>query len=205
MALAPRCLLLAVVLIGAACSSGDREGAAENVAEERPPPSTKPTASAGECLPRSSTVARRTRSGPDAVFLVETEVFRLDDCADQVVFQFRSDATDLPPGYTVEYRPGPFRDFTSADEIDVGGEAYLVVELAKTLLVEVADPGNDPDGEPTYTGRESIDPSGLNHLSEARIVQGPEGVTQWVLGLDSERPFTIDAASAPPRMTVTIG
>jgi hypothetical protein len=205
MPLALRCLALAVALVGAACSDGNGEGAAENRAEERPPPSTEATSLGGECLPRSSTVARRTRAGPDAVFLVETEVFRLDDCADQVVFQFRSDATDLPPGYAVEYRPGPFRDFTSADEIDVGGEAYLVVELAKTLLVEVTDPENDPDGEPTYTGRESIDPSGLNHLSEARIVQGREGVTQWVLGLDSERPFTIDAASAPPRMVVTIG
>ena len=70
-----------------------------------------------------------------------------------------------------------------------------MLRFAKTAVFAETLPGAPP--EPTYTGRESIDPSGMNHLQEARIVQGSDGVIQWVIGLSSERPFSIDASSLP--------
>jgi hypothetical protein len=37
----------------------------------------------------------------------------------------------------------------------------------------------------------------MNHLQEARIVEGPERTVQWLIGVDSERPFTVDASALP--------
>jgi hypothetical protein len=139
------------------------------------------------------------------VFLVDARVTRLDECADQVIWEFRADGRQLPPGYTVEYAPGPFSDFTSGDEFEPGGDAYLVVRFPRVGTVELTGPEGAQDFETTYNGRESIDPSGMNHLQEARIVQGPEGVTQWVVGLDSKRPFSVDASTGPPKVVLTIG
>jgi len=132
-------------------------------------------------------------------------VSKIDDCVDQVTFEFRTDGRPLPPGYSVEYEKAPFLDFTSGDEFEPAGEAYLVVRFAKTAVFAPGLPG--APAEPTYTGRESIDPSGMNHLQEARIVQGSDGMIQWVIGLDSKRPFNIDGSSLailpPPDSTTT--
>jgi hypothetical protein len=196
-----RCLLVAVALAAAACSGGDdADDDADNGA-----PSTSDGGSSGSCLDHSSTVRRRTPPRDEQVFLVDARVARLDDCADEVVWEFRSNGSQLPPAYSVEYKPGPFNDFTSGDEIQPGGTAYLVVRFPMVGTVEVVGAEGDQEFETTYNGRESIDPSDLNHLEEARLVQGPEGSTQWVIGLDSERPFTVDASTGPPKIVLTIG
>ncbi len=185
--LAARCVAVAILLVSAvACSSGG--GGDENGDADQGGPTT--TAS---CLGHSSDVRRHTPAGSEDVFLVEARVSKIDDCVDQVTFEFRSDGRQLPPGYAAEYAKAPFVDFTSGDEFEPAGDAYLVIRFAKTAVFGPTMPGAAP--EPTYTGRESIDPSGMNHLQEARIVQGPEGVIQWVIGLDSKRPFNVDASS----------
>ena len=136
------------------------------------------------------------------MYIVDAEVFA-SGCTDVVTFEFRAGGAELPPGYEAAYEPGPFRDFTSGDEIDVGGEASLVLRFADVSLTEITP--EDPEGTFTYEGRESIEPFGLNHLREARMVAGPDGFVQWVVGLDSERPFVVDASSLPPTIVVTIG
>lgn len=139
------------------------------------------------------------------MFLVDAVVSESDDCSDQVTFEFLADGRQLPPGYSIEYGEGPFVDFTSGDEFEPAGEAYLVLRFAKTAVFAPTLPGAPP--EPTYTGRESIAPSGMNHLQEARIVQGSDGAIQWVIGLSSKRPFSIDASTLPllppPESTTT--
>lgn len=139
------------------------------------------------------------------IYLVDAQVTRLDSCADQVVWEFRSNGTQLPPGYIAEYQPGPFNDFTSGDEFEPGGTAYLVVRFPRVGTVELVETEGEQEFETTYNGRESIDPSDLNHLEEARIIQAPEQSTQWVVGLDSERPFSVDASTDPPKVVLTIG
>jgi len=197
-----RCLLVAAIAAAAACSGGGDDAGTD--AANRPPP-TSSARGGGGCLDHSSTVRRRTPAADENVFLVDARVSKLDECADQVVWEFRSDGAQLPPGYTIEYQPGPFADFTSGDEFEPGGDAYLVVRFPKVSTVEVIGAEGDQEFETTYNGRESIDPSGMNHLEEARIVQGPEGVTQWVVGLDGERPFSVDASTGPPKVVLTIG
>jgi hypothetical protein len=197
---AVRRVVVATLLVGvAACSDAGDEATESDTALPR-----TTTGAGASCLDRSSTVRRHTRAESEDVFLTGAVVSRIDDCVDEVTFEFRSAGTPLPPGYSVEYDEGPFRDYTSGDEFEPAGEAYLVLRFAKTaVFAPPVFPGAPP--EPTYTGRESIDPSGMNHLQEARIVQGPPGVIQWVIGLDSTRPFSIDGSSLalPPESSST--
>jgi len=189
-----RVVVAAVVAVATACSSSSGSGddeATETVPSSAPVP--------GECLEHGSVAPRDTPEGDDDVYLLDVSVTRLDACTDEVVFEFRTAGRELPPGYEIAYEPGPFLDFTSGDEIEPAGAAYLVVRFLRTGIVEVV-PG--PEGEPDFgetfdLGRESITPSGMNHLEEARLVAGPERTIQWVIGLDSERPFTIDASTLP--------
>ena len=184
----------AVVAMAAACSSSSGSGddeATETVPSSAPVPV--------ECLEHSATTPRDTPAGDDDVHLLDVRVTRLDACADEVVFEFRSSGRELPPGYEVAYEPGPFLDFTSGVEIEPAGGAYLVVRFPRTGIVDVVvGPEGEPDfGETFDLSRESITPSDMNHLEEARLVAGPDRTIQWVIGLDTERPFTIDASTLP--------
>ncbi|HEX6313156.1 MAG TPA: hypothetical protein VF152_16205 [Acidimicrobiia bacterium] len=188
-----RVVAATVLVVLAACSGGgdgDDDGSAA-------PTSAVPAP--GECLPRSATVARATPVGDEVAYLLDARVTRLDACADEVAFEFRSPGRELPPGYEIAYEAGPtFVDYTSADEFDMTGGAFLVVRFLETVAAELVEVDGELEGRSTFDlGRESITPSGMNHLQEARIVQGPEGVIQWVIGLDSERPFTVDASTYP--------
>lgn len=195
-----RRVVVASFLVGTVACDGAGNGTSES-------DSNSPRATLGtdtSCLDHSSTIRRHTPAGSGDVFLVDARVSRIDDCVDEVTFEFRSDGRPLPPGYSVEYGEGPFVDFTSGDEFEPAGEAYLVVRFAKTAVFAPTLPGAPP--EPTYTGRESIAPSGMNHLREARFVQGSDGMIQWVIGLDSERPFNVDGsglALLPPPQSTT--
>ena len=185
---------VALVLMVAAACTGTSDDAAES---ESTVPGTAGTS--GECLDHSSTVRRHTPAGNENVYLLDAVVSDPQGCVDVVTFEFRSDGRQLPPGYSVEYEEGPFRDFTSGDEFEPAGNAFLVLRFAKTGVFAPAPmPGDEP--EPTYTGRESIAPSGMNHLQEARIIQASEedeGLIVWVIGLDSKRPFNIDGSTLP--------
>jgi hypothetical protein len=210
MPLAERVVILAALMAAAAaCATSDDDTTtqkARSVETRAQVPGE--TNAAGECLPRESTVARNAPARPDTVLLVDAQVSK-EGCTDVVTLEFVASGTQLPPGYRAEYVPGPFRDFTSGDEIfqPDGVQAYLAVRFSRTVVVfgGPAPDVDDPDPFPPYMGRESIDPSGMNHLHEARLVQGSEGKVQWVIRLDSKRPFLVDATSEPPRVIVRIG
>jgi hypothetical protein len=190
-----RVLVAAVVVaVAAACSSGS--GSEDEGATNTAPSSTL---AFGECLEQGANIPRAIPEGDADAYLVDVRVTRLDLCSDEVVFEFRSSGGQLPPGYEIGYESGPFRDFTSGAEFDPAGEAYLVIRFRRTGTAEVvAGPEGEPDFNETFDlGRESIAPSDMNHLQEARIVEGPERTVQWVIGVDSERPFTVDASALP--------
>lgn len=187
------CAVAAVAVLAAACGDAAGNGDGESAGT-----TTTTALVPGQCLERSATVRRHTPPGETDVHLVDARVARLDDCADEVVFEFRSVEPGFPPGYEIGYEDGPtFVDFTSGDEFDVSGEAFLVIRFERTGTVEVTGPEGEAEFTDTYVGLESIVPSGMNHLLEARIVQAPEGMVQWVIGLDSERPFTVDSSTLP--------
>jgi hypothetical protein len=203
-----RVVTLAVLMAAAAaCATSDDGTTTQNARPvETRAPVPGATSAAGKCLPRESTVARNAPARPDAVLLVDAQVSK-EGCIDLVTLEFVASGSQLPPGYRAEYMPGPFRDFTSGDEIFVpdGAQAYLAVRFSRTAVVFAGSVSDVDEPFPPYAGRESIDPSGMNHLHEARLVQGPEGQVQWVIRVDSKRPFLVDGTSEPPRVIVRIG
>ncbi len=188
-----RKVLLVAIVAGslAACgaASGGRRAATT-------PARTAAAAKPRECLPNASTVHRFGTRAPGPYFFTNAQVSP-SDCADVVRFEFASGSADTPPDYTIEYQDGPFTDYNQRYEIKVSGAAYLVVRFAKTSNVGF-------NGKQSFTSRESITPSGMHHLQEARIVLAPEGETEFVIGLDSKRAFAVDGAPTPPHVTIMI-
>jgi hypothetical protein len=129
-----------------------------------------------------------------------TKVERLGDrCNDHVVFSFTSKSAD-PPGYTVEYANGPFAGVDSGQPIPVRGAAFVSVRLSPAYGYDFEN------GTPTYTGPKRIEATGANHVTEIVETGDSEGVVNWVIGLDSKRPFTVQATGKPQtQLVVTVG
>jgi hypothetical protein len=125
-------------------------------------------------------------------------------CLDQVTFTFRSLGDGTPPGYTVQYQnpdEQPFLDGDPPAPIALPGAAFLVVTIAPALSV-------DPfvEGAPsTYAGNLSLEYGDHSHLQIVRKLPDGQNTVVWVIGLDSVRPFRVDRAENPTRVTVDIG
>ena len=116
-------------------------------------------------------------------------------CTDRVTFEFRDGA---PPEYRIEYQPGPFSFGESGMPVTIQGSAFLVVVFPHSSGVDLTDPA----ATATYTGPDSIVPTGLAHVAEVRKIEDFEAVLQWVIGLDSTRPFTVGVLDGPPRVYI---
>jgi len=125
-----------------------------------------------------------------------TKVSELGDkCVDHVVFDFVPKGTDLP-GYTITYGNAPFTSDGSGAPVDVPGNAFVKVRI---------EPGYGYDfvnGKPTYTGSKSIAVSNANHVKSIVETGDFEGVLNWVIGLDTKRPFSVQATAMPRRQVV---
>jgi hypothetical protein len=147
------------------------------------------------CGIRASTVSRESAVGPGISLLQAANVSR-GDCTDDVRFEFASGDIDLPPRYVAEYQPGPFIDFNRDVPAQPGGSVYLVIRFEQTTSTYL--------GRSTYRSRESIEPSGMHHLQDVRIVRAPDNTVEFVIGLDQKRPFMVDGAPSPPHVLVRI-
>lgn len=120
----------------------------------------------------------------------------LDQCTDDVRFNFASSDVNLPPRYVAEYQDGPFIDINQPVPAKPAGNAFLVIRFEKVQAEYL--------GRPTYRSRESITPSNMHHLKEVRHVAAPENAVLFVIGLDEQRPFSVDGAASPPHVIVRI-
>jgi hypothetical protein len=191
--------LLVVLATGiVACSGGsDTEVRSESSSTSSSDPTSTGSSGTTTCtLPGASTDAK-TSTGGDAIALLNDVRAGHQSCADRVVFDFR----DGTPGYSFEYRPGPFTFGESGQPIAIDGSAFLLVRLSPAAGVDL----DQPDAPPTYTGPESIKPQGLAHVREIRELSDFEGELVWVIGLDEMRPFTAATLTGPVRVYVDIG
>jgi hypothetical protein len=112
-------------------------------------------------------------------------------CLDVVTFVFRTRGNGPPPGYTVGYRNVDKEPFTRGDPpqaITVPGEAHLAVSIKPALSTDPSAPNNPS----TYPGNLSLRYGAHNHLQVVqKLDDGPDTVN-WVIGLDSVRPFRVD-------------
>jgi hypothetical protein len=189
-------VLVATVSLLAACSNDDNSVSTSGTTTTSNEPITT---SSGPCALAGATPD--TKSGGTAssdVSLLTAVRTGRRPCADRITFEFRDGA---PPEYTVEYQPGPFELGESGMPLTVQGSSFLVVRFPHSSGVDL----NDPTAPATYTGPDSIIPTGLAHAREVRKFEDFEAVLQWVIGLDGTRPFTVGVLDGPPRVYIDIG
>ena len=144
------------------------------------PPTSTDSVSVDVPLAMSSLVGRELR----------TEV---RPCSAHVVLELQGDGE--MPGYRVEYVDDPVRLSPSDLEVDIAGAATLVLSVAVWMMAM--------DGE-SYEGTEDTLPTNVEVIQELRLIENFEGMHQWAIGLDRERPFSVTTLSDPPRIVIDI-
>ena len=196
---AHRCVLVAALcvfgLVLTSCGGDDTPQVSSDPTTTAPSASTTTTA---PCAVSGADTNAKSGTGNGQVALLTDVRTGRQPCADRVVFDFRAGASIT---YTVEYQPGPTFALGESDQTTtVEGSAFLVVRFAPGSGVDLSG----PEFVQTYTGPESIRPSGLTHVREIRRISDFEAVLIWVIGLDGTQPFTVGVLEGPPRLYIDI-
>jgi hypothetical protein len=199
-------MLVAVALVSLAACQGGGSGSESAATSTTAPVTTAPPGATvpGTCAGFRGATTVLQSVGPTAPAALIGADAGAAGCLDQVTFTFRSFGDGTPPGYTVQYQDPaktPFLDGDPPVAISLPGAAFLVVKIAPAASV-------DPfvDGAPsTYDGNLSLEYGDHHHLQIVRKLPDAQNTVVWVIGLDSPRPFRVDRAANPPRVTVYIG
>jgi hypothetical protein len=114
-------------------------------------------------------------------------------CFERVVLELQGDGE--MPGYRVEYVDDPVKLSPSDLEVDIAGDATLVLSVAVWMTTMEGD---------GYDGPDRIEPTNVEHIDELRLIENFEGMHQWAIGLDRERAFRVTTLTDPPRIVVDI-
>jgi hypothetical protein len=203
-------LLLTSSMLGlVACSDGgsDQASSTTTSAPSTAAPVTTLAGGSDLCPWFHGSTTALVSTGPTAPGFLIDATAGAQGCLDVVTLTFQTRGDGTPPGYAVAYRDvnkDPFMDGES--EIDVPGNAHLTVSVAPAASSDASIEGNPP----TYLGNLSLAYDDHHHLEIVR--QLPDGkdfadqdTVNWVIGLDSVRPFRVDRAKDPPRVMVLIG
>jgi len=164
-------LLLLLLLLAPACSDEDADDVVVGGATTTFDGATTPTSIASS----ASAVALLTD------VTVEAGV---------VTFAFRSEV----PGVDVQYVEPPILEDASGEEITVAGDAFLHVRMEPAS-------GVDLSGEElvqTYTGPTRVAGSGV--VAEVARTGDFEAVLGWVIGLDAQRAYRVEADASTVRV-----
>jgi hypothetical protein len=188
---------LAIATAVAGCGGGDAEVSTEETTTSSSSAATTSTVGSAGCTVPGATVDAKTATADVPVALLTDIRTGRQPCADRVVFEFNGAA---PPGFTVEYQPGPFTFGESSEPLAIDGSAFLVVRFYPASNFDLSK----PDAPQTSTTPDRATPSGLSHVREIRRLEDFEAVMVWVIGLDSSRPFTVAMLTGPSRVYVDI-
>jgi len=140
---------------------------------------------------------KRVTTPPEHLVLLTDAYAVAEPCWDKIVFTFAPTGADMPPGYTIDYQKGPFTEGEKQSPVETLGEAFLMLTLTPASQT-------DGDGKQTYKGNLRLRLDGMHHTEIVRKLIDGDGTVMWLIGLDAKRPFTVDAANNPPRVTVYI-
>ena len=142
-----------------------------------------------------STSPTSTPSPPDlTVALLRAVEVGGGDGVDQVSFTFDRGI----PGYDVSYIDPPIRQDGSGNEVEVEGTAFLSVRFAPASGFDSLE-----TFEPTYTGPAEVR-GDTDVVTEAVRVGDFEANLTWVIGVDEEAPYRIDADPATGTVTIVL-
>ncbi len=200
-------LVLALVLalgagVGVGLAVSGDDGARRTTTTSSSTTSTTSTPAA-PCAVQGATVVTQSVLVPEAptAHLHSVEATSVERC-DVVVFSFRPGSGGVPtvPSVEVGYRPGPVTAAPSDEPLAVPGTAFLFVRLFAASCHDLDAPGFPR----TCVTPDPSTPAGTAHVLQARVVEDFEAQLTWVLGLDTERPFTLATDPAAGTVTVTI-
>ena len=188
-------LLIVVVML--IVTSGDEDAPATTASAD--PTIAAPTTVVETTLAAATTATEATTTTlePFGVFnwLSEVRFQQRDEGFTRVVFDF--EPGDVP-WWSAEYTSGPFNS-TGDGVIPVSGTDFLRVILSSTTY--------DLTGAEvriTYDGSERI-PANTNSVTEVVLIDDFEGVSEWVIGVNGNKPFSVGTLTNPPRVYVDIG
>jgi hypothetical protein len=193
---------LAVALALSACSSGDDGKAATDKGKTTSSSSTTTSSATGGSTTTTSTCPRvgstetKDSSRPAVDQLLTDVTTATDGCTDTITFTFRPNAAPMP-GYQVEYADPPF-DNSAGQTVTPAGTAFLKVRFIPAWIVDL----NQESAPLTYKGPRTITPTGLHSVRGLAMYDASEAVVGWVIGLDGQRPFRVDASSAKVELRI---
>ncbi len=153
-----------------------------------------PPSSAEPCTPPTSTEAVVVNFPNTLSALVGRDIRTgAHPCVERVVLELQGSG-DLP-GYRVEYVDDPVKLSPSDLDVDISGDATLVLSVGAWMTAM--------DGE-GYAGPDDIVPMNVEHIRELRLIENFEGMHQWAIGLDERRSFEVTTLADPPRIVIDI-
>jgi len=193
----PLLAVCALALLLGACDGGGSPSASSTITTT----TLAPQPAAGACPGFHGTMLRTASAGERPVGLLTAATAGEAGCLDVVTFTFQSLGSGTPPGYVVEYKDPPFSDGDPPRDISLDGGAFLSVTISPASSVDITK----EDTPRTYTGNLLLQYGDHHHLVEVRKFDDVLGTVNWVIGLDAKRPFLVDSAANPTRISVYIG
>lgn len=193
---------IAAVVSLAGCAPTEPEPAptstapSEPTSSEAPSPTPAPTASEPAECPDLGGVDAVDEGFPNrlsSLVGLEIRTGSHPPCFERIVIEFAGSG-DLP-GYRVEYRSDPIIDSPRGEPVEVAGDATLVISAGAWM------PNPEGDG---YDGPRELVPVNVQTIRELEQIENFEGMTSWAIGLDRERPFTVETLENPQRLVVDI-
>jgi hypothetical protein len=195
-----RCFVVcALASLAAACGGGgDSSTSAPTTTTTAP---AVPVVQPDTCPTIHGTTTIAQSNGPRPPGLLTDADAGTEGCLDRVTFYFESLGDGTPPGYRVAYEDPPITDGDPPEEIALDGEAFLVVTITPASSFDT----RLEDQPPTYLGGLLLEYGDHHHLVEVRKLDDALGSVRWVIALDGRRPFLVDSATDPTRISVYIG
>jgi hypothetical protein len=190
-------LLAVALLAAAACSPGvtNQTSGEQRAADAKH--ATRELAEAGQqdlgCDNIVTSRDKRVTAPPEHMVLLVDAYAVAEPCWDRITFTFTPTGANMPPGYTIEYQDGPFRE---GDEdqftVETLGSAYLFITFAPASETDYTS------GRPrqTYSGNLRLRLEDMHDTEIVRkLMDKPDGTQSWLIGLTDKRPFTVDAVA----------
>ncbi len=191
----PLLVVCVLALALGACDSGSSQTTSATTT------STAVGTPAGSCPTFHGTTSRAASVGTRPIGLLTDATAGVAGCLDEVTFTFQSLGSGTPPGYVVEYKDPPFSDGDPPHEVPLDGVAFLAVTISPAASVDITQ----EDTPRTYFGNLLLQYEDHHHLVLVRKFDDLLGSVQWVIALDGKRPFLVDSAANPTRISIYIG
>lgn len=207
-------LFVACATLGAACGGGSDDGANASGSGSNNASASERAAAGPGCEFIVAGTERRFTQPLESIEYLQDAVAEPSTCYDRITFVFDpGDGPDLPPGYSVEYREAPFglEGIPTSTAGFKDADAVLYVEITPASTTDTRRPGRSVQ---TYQGNLRLRLADMGHTVIVEWIDKlpddttPDDITDdkviWLIGLDEKRPFTVDAANQPPRVSVLV-